>query len=474
VLWQRGELGGSREVRVAISAADNSALSRRVAHDLALGLGNLADANSSAYQIVEAASADFALGAAGSSQDGRDRRDLSLRSANGDILWSTSIERPSAASANLAQQLTIQAQNALSCVAEAARYRRERFQAETLKLYISACATYDTAYRSNLDVSERIARFEQVVAKAPHFEPAWAKLLMSEVGNLQQVDDEAALRRTIGVQVKDARRLGLDFAELYVAQAETLSPGDFVNIFRTYDEGAKRHPDNANIYLARSYRETYVGRMAVAVNDGTRAVQLDPLSAATLQNLVLVNAYSGNTGDAYSELRKAEQLWPDSPSLISARFSLDLRFGDPKEALALLDDPVLRGLLRPIMTPFLRARIDPSAKNVEQVIEQERKVYGQYPGFFAQFVQTLAQFGRKDDVLAVMSNYSGGPYGAGNIVEVLFRPAFKDVWRDPRSMAAAAHLGLLHYWKVSGNWPDFCTDLTLPYDCKKEAAKYPV
>jgi tetratricopeptide (TPR) repeat protein len=276
------------------------------------------------------------------------------------------------------------------------------------------------------------------------------------------------------VQVKDARRLGLDFAELYVAQAETLSPGDFVNIFRTYDEGAKRHPDNANIYLARSYRETYVGRMAVAVNDGTRAVQLDPLSAATLQNLVLVNAYSGNTGDAYSELRKAEQLWPDSPSLISARFSLDLRFGDPKEALALLDDPVLRGLLRPIMTPFLRARIDPSAKNVEQVIEQERKVYGQYPGFFAQFVQTLAQFGRKDDVLAVMSNYSGGPYGAGNIVEVLFRPAFKDVWRDPRSMAAAAHLGLLHYWKVSGNWPDFCTDLTLPYDCKKEAAKYPV
>jgi hypothetical protein len=50
----------------------------------------------------------------------------------------------------------------------------------------------------------------------------------------------------------------------------------------------------------------------------------------------------------------------------------------------------------------------------------------------------------------------------------------RDVWRDPRSIAAAAHLGLLAYWKKSGQWPDFCFDPLLPYDCKKEAAKYPV
>ena len=50
----------------------------------------------------------------------------------------------------------------------------------------------------------------------------------------------------------------------------------------------------------------------------------------------------------------------------------------------------------------------------------------------------------------------------------------RDVWRDPRAMAGAAHVGLLHYWKASGSWPDFCFDPTLPYDCKKEAAKYKV
>ena len=98
-------------------------------------------------------------------------------------------------------------------------------------------------------------------------------------------------------------------------------------------------------------------------------------------------------------------------------------------------------------------------------------VYEQAPDFIAQIVQTLAQFGRKDEVIDILTHYAGPPTGFLD-VHVLFRPAFRDVWRDPRSMAGAAHVGLLHYWKISGKWPDFCFDPTLPYDCKKEAAKY--
>src|SRR4029079_16614279 len=102
------------------------------------------------------------------------------------------------------------------------------------------------------------------------------------------------------------------------------------------------------------------------------------------------------------------------------------------------------------------------------------KIYQQAPFFIAQIVQTLGQFGRKDDVLNILLHYNGDPVDKGLAAEVLFRPALRDVWRDPRSMAAAANLGLLHYWKATENWPDFCTDPTLPYDCKKEAAKYRV
>jgi hypothetical protein len=38
-------------------------------------------------------------------------------------------------------------------------------------------------------------------------------------------------------------------------------------------------------------------------------------------------------------------------------------------------------------------------------------------------------------------------------------------------IAVAQRLGLLNYWRLSGEWPDFCFQPDLPYDCKAEAAK---
>jgi len=475
-VWLWRSVGASSQITVAIAPDDNSALSRQAAHDVALGLGGLAGGDSSAYQIVDAADAhaakaDLILSTAESGQNGRDRGELSLRSGSGNILWSTSIEQPSSTSADLGRQLTVRAHRALSCATEALTYRREVIRGELLKLYVSGCANSDAAFISNSDESDQIKLFEQVVGQAQHFEPAWALLLLSEVTNLQQVDDPPALRRKIAAQIAEAKNLRLDFGELYVAKAETFPANDFVDIFRTYEDGIKRHPDNANIYLAASYRSTYVGRMLDAVGLGARAVQLDPLSPATLQNLVLVYAYSGNSEAAYSELRKSEQIWP---AVGYTRYALDLRFGDPKEALALLQDPSQQGPLQAEQAAFLRARIDPTPENIERSIAEDRKIFDQNPEFIDQIVQTLAQFGRKDEVLEMLLNYSGGAEPAGDNAEVLFRPALRDVWRDRRSIAAAAHLGILHYWKATGQWPDFCSDPTLPYDCKKEAAKYRV
>jgi len=187
----------------------------------------------------------------------------------------------------------------------------------------------------------------------------------------------------------------------------------------------------------------------------------------------LAYAYAGHTQDAFAELKKADQLFPGAPTLEDARYGLELRYGDPKEALALLHGTVDVGQISSQQAAFLRARIDPSPENIERSIAEDRMENEANPDFISQIVQTLAQFGRKDEVISIMLHYGGGPV-AGLESETFFRPALRDVWRDPRSMAAAAHLGLLHYWKASGNWPDFCSDPTLPYDCKTEAAKYKV
>jgi len=40
---------------------------------------------------------------------------------------------------------------------------------------------------------------------------------------------------------------------------------------------------------------------------------------------------------------------------------------------------------------------------------------------------------------------------------------------DPRFMQVAANLGLVNYWRSTGQWPDFCSEPGLPYDCRAAA-----
>src|SRR5436305_11708419 len=115
----------------------------------------------------------------------------------------------------------------------------------------------------------------------------------------------------------------------------------------------------------------------------------------------------------------------------------------------------------PAQEIFVEARIDPTPQKIEAALDAERRINRQQPIFIASLVQALAYFGRKDEAIDLLLHYPGGEM-VGYNDEVLFRPMMRELWRDPRSIAAAAHLGLLHYWKSSGNWPDFCFDPTLP------------
>ncbi|MEO5809022.1 MAG: hypothetical protein ABIR51_02940, partial [Sphingomicrobium sp.] len=58
-----------------------------------------------------------------------------------------------------------------------------------------------------------------------------------------------------------------------------------------------------------------------------------------------------------------------------------------------------------------------------------------------------------------------------SVLSVMMQPAFRAFRRDPRFIALAGRTNILAYWRSSGNWPDFCNEPDLPYDCKAEAAK---
>ena len=71
-----------------------------------------------------------------------------------------------------------------------------------------------------------------------------------------------------------------------------------------------------------------------------------------------------------------------------------------------------------------------------------------------------------------------GSFGQAQLFEPghLFEPAYLSLplaaamRADRRFMGLARKLGLVAYWRSSGHWPDFCSEPTLPYNCRAEAA----
>ncbi len=480
LVWQLWPSSVSGTPTFTIVPADDSSSSKQFAADVATRVASLDDPSGADFHILDANAGQrdsgYVLKVAAGSTIGTGALSLVSGGSNA-MMWSTPLDLGEGSRDDFAQAASITAQRALSCAADALSYRREKIDQETLKLYLSGCTRYDAAYGTNSPSASLDKIFQEVIDKAPHFAPAWSKLFALESEDLGAPNPgHEALVKDARAQLDRARKLGIDVAEAYAVRANLLSPADFVGIFRTFDEGIAKHPESAFLLRLRGERSSYVGRMNDAVADLSQALQLDPLSPATQQSFASELAYSGNVAAGYAQLRKAERLWPNSMTIGMARYRMDLRFGDPREAQQLyLKYPVQLGQ-NPAQAKFIEARISPTPQNIEAAIEPARKLNRQFPPFIADLAQSFGQFGRKDEAIDLLINYPGGRWSEfiGYNAEVLFRPAMREIWRDPRSMAGAAHVGLLHYWKVSGNWPDFCFDTTLPYDCKNEAAKYHV
>ncbi len=457
---------------VAIDGAGDSGPSKQAARQLAINLGDLQSAKSDAFRLVTGRQdADLVL-QVDASQDGATlRRDLSVLSGRDQsILWSTSLQQPAGRADDLSRQLALISDRALSCALDAWSDPRDRIDAPILKQYLGGCLALEGLYGSAQYNPELLALFENVVAKAPHFKGAWAKLLSAESEIVIAPDPPPSLIAKLRRHIEQAEGLGMTIGEIEFAKAALLAPNDFLGRFALYDQGIRKDPENPLLHRIRSERLLGIGRLADSLGDAGQALQLDPLSPAAQDNFISSLAYSGQGDTAYAQLRKSEKMWPNARNIQLARYRLDLRYGDPKEAIELYEEQK-SGTARSAHMLFLKARVDPTPANVQRAIDAERAIYRQEPREIQGLIQALGQFGRKDEAIDELLHYPR-PDAIGYNSETFFRPAMRDIWRDPRSIAAAAHVGLLNYWVKSGKWPDFCSEPTLPYDCRKEAAKF--
>jgi len=384
----------------------------------------------------------------------------------GVILWSRDFAQPSGNIADLQQQVAVTAARVIGCAVEGLE-SRDRLSGADLKTYLDACALLGDAM---WELPGIVHALQGVVHRSPRFAGGWAKLLAAEsalVTNPMLERFAPGQKPPLEQHIAAARKVQPDLPEAHLAQYALTPPRDFVRRGLLLKQAVKRNPNHAGL---RSQLATFlgsVGRMGDNVRQSQEAVRLDPLSPALRDNYVSALLYSGDVVRALAQVREAERLWPGASSVIMARYRVHLRYGDPHVALRMIRSGIVEQPGNPIQESFLLARIDPSAENVERAIRLVRSKEHENPLAIDSYVQTLAEFGRTEELLEILMAR------ARSILfeDIIFRPAFKELHRDPRFIRVVHRIGLVNYWRTTGEWPDFCFAAELPYDCKAEAAK---
>jgi len=468
--WERSQ----RVPAVLVTATAADSASQQLARNLAAQLGSLQAVHPASMRLLGRGAdfdkADLILHVSRPADQTKTGTSVRLTaSPSRVILWSRDFEHPSRDYANLVHQVAYAVAQVVLCASEGLT-SEDPLSQEVLKTYLNACAMMSDA--PAYDARPVARALESVVTSAPGFADGWAKLLQAETEAfaspviLARPDAAAALKR----RILAAERVKSDLPEAQIAQFYLSGPMDFVGRARVVNEAVERNPHHAGVRLLHAFFLSSVGALDDAVREAREAVRLDPISPALRDGLVAALAAAGDSNGALAEVAEVERLWPGSTSALEARYRLHLRYGDPNEALQLIRSRAIDMPVVPVHQAFLEARLDPSPKKVDRAIRLIQNVYRERPDAIYNYAQTLAQFGRTNELLDVLLK-TRNPDALALSTETLFRPAFRELHKDPRILQVARRVGLLDYWIKSGKWPDYCYSADLPYDCKVEATK---
>jgi tetratricopeptide (TPR) repeat protein len=309
-----------------------------------------------------------------------------------------------------------------------------------------------------------------IVSAEPHFLPAWGRLLYADSSAVDLsgygTGNAAAAIRQMQSDMAKVEKIAPDLPELTLAKLMFLPATSYEQRLNLIGQAANAAPNKSEIFSDQSAELQRVGRMSDGITAARRAAELDPLSPTVTTQLIMALAYGGRMVEAREQLARAEQLWAGTDALRDALWAFNLRFGDPATALKLTLERF------PALELYLQARGDPASGNVEGLIAHLRPEIARplNAGQFGWAVQALGEFNEVEDLFGLIGR-APTEMVAKNAY-LFFRPGLASMRRDPRFMTVAKRIRLSDYWRSSGNWPDFCNDPQLPYDCKAEALKH--
>ena len=456
---------------VLVTAGRNDAASQTLARDFAVQLGSASLVQSGSIRLVTSSQPtsdkpSLVLELASLPQGQTTGASLLLKSTTDNaLIWSHDFAQGQRSFTDLNLQMASTAARVLGCEADALAENGSRLPSRTRTLYLTSCA--NTA-EGLVDPQAVAVGMSKVVAEAPRFVPAWRKLLLAEAASANDPDapPNIAAQETLRKHIAIARRLEPNMPEATVAEISLVPMTDVATKMRLIDRAYRDQPGNPVVLLIRSNLLEAVGRTQEATGMAEQAVNIDP-SPEALDAYISALAYSGLVDVAEQQLRRAQRLWPGTSALDELEWHFYFRFGDPKLGLQMASNRNLT----PTMLMFIQARANPASENIDRLLSFYRVSLKRhnYPSL-SYMAQAFVQFHREQELYEMALHWPAqGDFALGT--DIWFRPAFHAFRQDPRFMQLAARTPLLHYWRASGKWPDFCSEPGLPYDCRKEAEK---
>lgn len=393
-----------------------------------------------------------------------------LARKDGPTLWAATLERPAGEVAALREQMAAKIADVATCALDGRHTDLRTFRPETLQLLLGACDL------RHADSRETAKLLEQLTREMPDFGHGWAMLAAATAGDADATapDPDGAPSR-----VESYARRALDVdphdGEAYFGRAFGLTGiAQWPERMAILRAGLAKDPDNADLAFALAVQLAQVGRTREAIEWSERAVHEDPFSPlkATEHAKLLGLAALPFGPQASIAFDSARRRFGADHDLMLADFRFQALAGDHRRAAQLLADPDRGFHLRPeraaLWAALIATRADPSAAHDDGAERAFAASMQALPDINLWTIETLSFLHRVDEAYAYADRMPA-PSINEDVIETLFSGANEALRADPRFMTLAARLGLVAIWRQTGQWPDFCGEPTLAYDCRIEA-----
>jgi TolB-like protein/tetratricopeptide (TPR) repeat protein len=231
-----------------------------------------------------------------------------------------------------------------------------------------------------------------------------------------------------------------------------------------------RHPKQplAALYSYEGLLLGDVGRLREALSFQMVAQAKDEWGPARTTKLAVIHANMGNLGAARNAIQKAVQFWPNHPGVWRWQQYIAGFYEPPSEALRvlkLLDAHSSLHESNEIWRAFIEAKAAHSRQSTEAASLKIRAAADRRTISRENEIMMLAGLGETTQAIevanAILDHQKLEPW-------FLFTPVTQNLWRDAGSVPLAARLGLIKYWRETGERPDFCAGAAARTECSMQ------